>query len=85
MSSGPILNASSLTSLDATQTNVVGRYHPDRNPAGREQFQAVAQAYERLQAGAAGGQGPQPWRLLLLLQVPAWQILHAPGATAIPR
>ena len=47
-----------------------GRYHPDRNPAGREQFQEVAQAYERLQAGAAAGQGPQAWRLLLLLKVP---------------
>jgi DnaJ family protein C protein 13 len=28
----------------------------------------VQRAYERLQAGAAGGQGPQPWRLLLLLR-----------------
>ena len=71
-----------------------GRYHPDRNPAGRDQFQAVAQAYERLQAGAAGGQGAQTWRLLLLLKVlgsalacmhpsAAWQIfcigLSAPG------
>ena len=35
---------------------------------------AVQQAYERLQAGAAGGQGPQPWRLLLLLKVPHWPI-----------
>ena len=37
-------------------------YHPDKNPAGRERFQGVQAAYERLQAGAAGGQGPQPWR-----------------------
>lgn len=28
----------------------------------------VQAAYERLQAGAAGGQGPQPWRILLLLR-----------------
>jgi DnaJ family protein C protein 13 len=28
----------------------------------------VQKAYERLQAGAAGGQGPQPWRLLLMLR-----------------
>ena len=30
---------------------------------------AVHKAYERLQAGAAGGQGPQPWRVLLILKV----------------
>lgn len=28
----------------------------------------IQAAYERLQAGVAGGQGPQPWRLLLLLR-----------------
>ena len=43
-------------------------YHPDKNPAGRERFQGVQAAYERLQAGAAGGQGPQPWRVLLILR-----------------
>ena len=47
------------------------RYHPDRNPAGRERFVAVQRAYERLQAGAAGGQGPRPANLLLLLKVTA--------------
>lgn len=31
-------------------------------------FQKVQEAYERLQAGAAGGQGPQQWRLLLVLR-----------------
>ena len=30
---------------------------------------AVQKAYERLQSGFSGGQGPQPWRLLLLLKV----------------
>ena len=30
---------------------------------------AVQKAYERLQAGAAAGQGPQSWRLLLILKV----------------
>lgn len=30
---------------------------------------AVQKAYERLQAGAAAGQGPQSWRLLLTLKV----------------
>ncbi len=45
------------------------KYHPDKNPAGREKFVAVQKAYERLQAGAAAGQGPQSWRLLLILKV----------------
>ncbi len=45
------------------------KYHPDKNPAGRERFVAVQKAYERLQAGAAAGQGPQSWRLLLILKV----------------
>ena len=44
------------------------RYHPDKNPAGRAQFLAVQAAYERLQAGAAGGQGPQGWRIELMLR-----------------
>lgn len=43
-------------------------YHPDRNPQGRELFERVREAYARLQAGATGGQGPQPWRLLLILK-----------------
>lgn len=45
------------------------KYHPDKNPQGREKFMAVQKAYERLQVGNQGGQGPQPWRLLLLLKV----------------
>lgn len=45
------------------------KYHPDKNPQGREKFMAVQKAYERLQLGGQGGQGPQPWRLLLLLKV----------------
>jgi DnaJ family protein C protein 13 len=31
----------------------------------------VQAAYERLQAGVAGGQGPQPWRVRLLLRAQA--------------
>ncbi|KAH0456168.1 hypothetical protein IEQ34_014075 [Dendrobium chrysotoxum] len=44
------------------------KYHPDKNPDGREKFVAVQKAYERLQATMQGLQGPQVWRLLLLLK-----------------
>jgi hypothetical protein len=44
------------------------KYHPDKNPAGRPMFLQITKAYERLQAGVAGGQGPQPWRVLLMLR-----------------
>jgi DnaJ family protein C protein 13 len=46
------------------------KYHPDKNPSpeARAKFLAVQKAYERLQAGAAGGQGPQAWRVQLMLR-----------------
>uniref|UniRef100_A0A7N0V2R9 J domain-containing protein n=2 Tax=Kalanchoe fedtschenkoi TaxID=63787 RepID=A0A7N0V2R9_KALFE len=44
------------------------KYHPDKNPEGREKFLGIQKAYERLQATMQGLQGPQLWRLLLLLK-----------------
>lgn len=44
------------------------KYHPDKNPQGRDVFVSIQKAYERLQAGAAAGKGAQPWRILLILK-----------------
>ena len=44
------------------------KYHPDRNPAGRERFEAIQKAYERLQEKDAHLGGPQDWRILLILK-----------------
>lgn len=35
------------------------KYHPDKNPDGREMFLKIQKAYERLQKGVSAGQGPQ--------------------------
>ena len=65
------------------------KYHPDRNPAGRDKFQAAATAYERLAAaareekdadggaadGTGSGGGARRWRLILLLR--AQNVLYA--------
>ena len=58
------------------------QYHPDKNPVGRERFQGVQAAYERLQAGAAGGQGPQPWRVLLILRAQCLLFRRCPEVLA---
>ena len=47
---------------------------------------AVQKAYERLQAGAAGGgQGPQAWRVLLLLKAQCILFRRYPGGLGVPR
>ena len=51
------------------------RHHPDKDPGGRDKFHAIQAAYERLQAGAAGGQGTRLSHILLLLKV-RWLGLH---------
>lgn len=44
------------------------KYHPDKNPNGRETFVKIQKAYERLRQGTAANQGTQPWRILLILK-----------------
>ncbi|KJE90900.1 DnaJ domain-containing protein RME-8 [Capsaspora owczarzaki ATCC 30864] len=47
---------------------LAAKYHPDKNPEGREMFEKVLKAYEFLGTKAARVNGPDPARISLLLQ-----------------
>lgn len=44
------------------------KYHPDRNPAGREKFEHVHEAYKRLQESGDDIGGPRQWCILLYIK-----------------
>ena len=44
------------------------KYHPDRNPAGRDQFEAIHEAYMRLHSAKEEVSGPRDWCILLYIQ-----------------
>lgn len=46
---------------------MAAKYHPDKNPDGREMFEKVQKSYEML-ATSAGAGGPDPNRLYLLMK-----------------
>lgn len=44
------------------------KYHPDKNPDGRDMFEAVNKAYEFLCSRATVTSGPDPARIVLILK-----------------
>eukprot|EP00210_Caulerpa_lentillifera_P007523 g7188.t1 len=44
------------------------KYHPDKNPGGKDMFQKIQKAYERLREGSDADQGTQDWKVLLILK-----------------
>ncbi|KAK7201103.1 endosomal trafficking protein RME-8 [Novymonas esmeraldas] len=47
---------------------LAARYHPDKNPNGRETFEQIQRAYEFLAADAAESSAPSPYNISLLLK-----------------
>eukprot|EP00890_Picochlorum_soloecismus_P001518 jgi/Picsp_1/2367/NSC_05830-R1_dnaj homolog subfamily c member 13 len=43
------------------------KYHPDRNPAGREKFERIHEAYQRLHSAKDEVCGPRRWCILLFI------------------
>jgi DnaJ family protein C protein 13 len=43
------------------------KYHPDRNPSGRDRFEAVHEAYLRLHSAREEISGPRSWCILLFI------------------
>lgn len=44
------------------------KYHPDRNPSGRDQFEAIHEAYLRLHSVKEEVSGPRDWCILLYVK-----------------
>ncbi|GMR56372.1 hypothetical protein PMAYCL1PPCAC_26567, partial [Pristionchus mayeri] len=47
---------------------LAAKYHPDKNPEGREMFEKINAAYELLSSGAGAGGAPDPKRIALCLR-----------------
>ncbi|KAG5498717.1 hypothetical protein JKF63_03005 [Porcisia hertigi] len=47
---------------------LAARYHPDKNPNGREVFELIQRAYEFLAAGSVESSEPRPYNISLMLK-----------------